>query len=352
MRRRGDTRTAVPEWLLAAKYVAEELGAPIYPQWESGACVLGSLTALRNWSPPGCGTVDLEDDRYPYWALLTGLNGRNEKTYVGLDLDKKDGHNGLVFLERWGFTLEDGYRTPNDGLHLIFEWNDAALPRTSPGCGIPGFAGVEVKGSGNQGNIRLWGTGYELCRFEKVLPASRFPLELLDQPDLQPWHRTGVVANVDLDIERLLGDLGVRNLTCSGDWINFSCPFHGRDANPSAGINVADGYFHCFVCGGKNMIGFYADAIGIDYRKAKPRLLNEYRVRKRPARPRATKDQMRQRRLQAQRLRERHPQLSVTRFVEEVLARELGLSKRRAWDVWQVVRDNKIGRFGFVRGPQ
>jgi hypothetical protein len=74
----------------------------------------------------------------------------------------------------------------------------------------------------------------------------------------------------------------------------------------------------------------------------------------RPTRPkpRATADERRGRRLTAQQLRAEYAHLPATRFVEEVLVPVLGVSKRTAYRVWRETKGNRIGKAGFILGPQ
>jgi DNA primase len=49
-------------------------------------------------------------------------------------------------------------------------------------------------------------------------------------------------------VDRLLDYIGVDHVRrYRGDWVNFKCPVH-QESKPSAGINLADEYFHCFAC--------------------------------------------------------------------------------------------------------
>lgn len=70
-----------------------------------------------------------------------------------------------------------------------------------------------------------------------------------------------------VDFDEILDYFNITNRTQSGADIQFSCPFpeHYRgDRNPSAGINVENGKWHCFSCGRKgSLTSFVAELEGI-----------------------------------------------------------------------------------------
>jgi hypothetical protein len=270
------------EWLEAV-HAAIEDGFPIYPMTARKAFAIGGVPIKEIRKEPA--GVDAswfeweyaERKKITFATLMTGVAGSNGKVFVGLDIDNKRDRDGLTFLERWGLSAEEGYATPNGGLHFVFDWDDSPVPPTTPGNGFAAFPGVEVKGSGNHGNLIMWGEGYEACYLESVLPRDRFPAELLEQPEMRPREVTGSIAavRVEVEIQRLVENLGLLQATREGGWLSFCCPLH-RDKDPSAGINLETGVFNCFVCGSLSLIDFYADASGMSRREAFWRLTRDH----------------------------------------------------------------------------
>lgn len=47
----------------------------------------------------------------------------------------------------------------------------------------------------------------------------------------------------------ILENYGIKNIKKSGDYFMCSCPFHGKDDNPSFSISYLNGSYRCFSCG-------------------------------------------------------------------------------------------------------
>ena len=61
-------------------------------------------------------------------------------------------------------------------------------------------------------------------------------------------------------IEKIANILGLGVPRISGDSLQMCCPFH-IEGNPSFGINVKNGTYHCFACDAKGHISKIVDKI-------------------------------------------------------------------------------------------
>jgi len=83
-----------------------------------------------------------------------------------------------------------------------------------------------------------------------------------------------------MSIIRLLQDHGIDtieegNKHCSPGWINVHCPFCTGTQDYHLGYNLSGSYFHCWRCGGKQLIPTIAQLIGISYNEASS-IIEEY----------------------------------------------------------------------------
>jgi DNA primase len=85
----------------------------------------------------------------------------------------------------------------------------------------------------------------------------------------------------DVDIERLARELAPNGKRRGSEWVD-SCPFH-TDRNPSFGINLDSGEWHCFACGrgGASLIGLKADLAGVSFADAAREMRGAANVRPR-----------------------------------------------------------------------
>ena len=61
-------------------------------------------------------------------------------------------------------------------------------------------------------------------------------------------------------IEQIADNLGLGVPRVSGEDLMMCCPFH-KENNPSFGINMATGAYHCFACGAKGHIKNFSNAL-------------------------------------------------------------------------------------------
>lgn len=71
-----------------------------------------------------------------------------------------------------------------------------------------------------------------------------------------------------VDVEHMARELLPNGKRRGGEWVS-SCPFHA-DKNPSFGINLGSGKWHCFSCGrgGTSVLGLKADMEGVPFADA------------------------------------------------------------------------------------
>ena len=61
-------------------------------------------------------------------------------------------------------------------------------------------------------------------------------------------------------IEKIADILGLGSTRVSGESLQMCCPFH-KESNPSFGINMTTGTYHCFACGAKGHIKNFSNAL-------------------------------------------------------------------------------------------
>lgn len=249
------------DWTEALRGLVEA-DLPVLAQYASGANP-GDLLGPEFWIAP-VGIVSTGpwiDGGFEHFAIITGPHGRNGKRYVGVDLDVKDGRNGLAFLAEFRLRREDGIETPNGGLHFVFECPDDV--DLASFYDPPDYDGVELKAGSttSRQSIRVIGPGYEPFTVDKVLPWERFPAQLLELPEAQP-HEHGEAMPVEYEgIAKMLDALDAKqvNYLEHRGVVEFCCLLH-QETRPSAAIILETGGFNCYVCGGHALDTFYARA--------------------------------------------------------------------------------------------